>query len=110
MQFASGCVVNLTASRISDESVRRLRVFQADRYLSIDTQAQTVELAQRSRGGVRRILLPVNRRAPLHDELASFVRSIVMRRAPVVSGRAGKAALALALRIERAMHRARRGR
>ena len=107
VEFASGCIANLTASRISDESIRRIRVFQADSYLSIDYQTQTVELARKSAGSIRRVELPVNRRAPLQDELASFVRAIRLHRPPEVSGEDGRAAVALALRIERAMRRVR---
>ncbi|MBI3082986.1 MAG: Gfo/Idh/MocA family oxidoreductase [Candidatus Omnitrophica bacterium] len=109
LRFASGCIANLTASRISEESIRRIRVFQEDSYLSIDYKAQTVALARTSGRTVRRVQLPVNQRPPLQDEVASFVRSIMRHRAPVVSGVDGKAALALALalalRIEQAMHR-----
>jgi len=107
LQFASGCVVNLTASRISDEAIRRIRVFQEDRYLSIDYKEQTVELARVVRRRIRRVHLPVNKRPPLQDELAAFVRSILHRRPAAVSGREGREALALALRIERAMRRTR---
>jgi predicted dehydrogenase len=103
--FASGCVANLTASRISDETIRRLRVFQEDGYLSIDHHAQTVELARLARGTIRRVQLPVNRRAPLEDELAAFVNAVRRKQRPVVSGEEGRAALALALRIERAIKR-----
>ncbi|MBI1992341.1 MAG: Gfo/Idh/MocA family oxidoreductase [Candidatus Omnitrophica bacterium] len=105
LRFASGCIANLTASRISEEPIRRIRVFQEDSYLSIDYKAQTVALARTSGRTVRRVQLPVNQRPPLQDEVASFVRSIMRHRAPVVSGVDGKAALALALRIEQAMHR-----
>ena len=101
--FASGCLANLTASRISEEPVRRIRVFQEDRYLSIDYKAQTVELAHKQGRGIRRVQLPVNRRPPLQDELASFVQAILRHRSPEVSGEDGRAALALALRIEHAM-------
>ncbi|MBI3087291.1 MAG: Gfo/Idh/MocA family oxidoreductase [Candidatus Omnitrophica bacterium] len=44
--FPSGCVANLTASRVSDESIRRIRLFQEDGYLSIDYKQQTAELAR----------------------------------------------------------------
>ncbi len=108
LSFAGGCVANLTASRISDESVRRFRVFQEDSYLSIDSKAQTVELARKRGAGIRRVHLPVNRRAPLQDELAAFIRSVRTGHPPAVSGAEGRAALALALRIEQAMRRARR--
>ncbi|MBI3320724.1 MAG: Gfo/Idh/MocA family oxidoreductase [Candidatus Omnitrophica bacterium] len=105
LEFASGCVANLTASRISDESTRRIRVFQEDRYLSIDYKVQTVELAHKQGPRIRRVNLPVNRRPPLQDELAAFVRSITTHEPPAVSGADGRAALALALRIEQAMRR-----
>ncbi len=110
LRFASGCVVNLTASRISEEPIRRIRVFQEDRYLSIDYKEQTVELARVANRRVHRVHLPVNKRPPLQDELASFIQAVTHRRAPAVSGADGRAALALALRIEQAMRRARRGR
>ena len=108
VEFTTGCVANLTASRISDEAIRRIRVFQEDSYLSIDYKAQTVELAHKRGNLIRRVQLPVNRRPPLQDELASFIRSIITRRPPAVSGMEGRAALALALRIEQSMRRAHR--
>jgi predicted dehydrogenase len=106
--FSGGCVANLTASRISDESIRRIRVFQEDTYCSIDCKEQTVELARRQRRAIARVALPVNRRPPLQDELAAFVRCAQTRRRPLVSGEDGRAALALALRIEHAMRAGRR--
>ena len=105
LMFASGCVANLTASRISQEPIRRIRVFQERSYLSIDYRAQTVELARRIGRAIRRVHLPVNQRPPLQDELASFLHSIRRGHPPVVSGEEARAALALALRIERAMRR-----
>ena len=105
LAFASGCVANLTASRISQEPIRRIRVFQEHSYLSIDYRAQTVELARRIGRTIRRVRLPVNQRPPLQEELASFIRSIRQQRPPAVSGEEARAALALALRIERAMRR-----
>src|SRR6185295_2217453 len=103
VEFAGGCIANLTASRISDESIRRIRVFQEDSYLSIDYKAQTVELAHKKGRAVHRINLPVNQRPPLQDELAAFVRSVRAKRPPMVTGEDGRAALALALRIETVM-------
>ena len=105
VEFSSGCIANLTASRISDEPIRRLRVFEEDSYLSIDAMAQTVELAHKTGRTIRRVHLPVNRRAPLQDELAAFVHAVRTRRTPVVTGADGRAALALALRIEHAMRK-----
>ena len=109
LEFASGCVANITASRISDEAMRRFRVFQEDHYLSIDSKAQTVELARKRGRIIQRVSLPVNQRPPLQDELAAFVRSVTTKRTPLVSGTEGRTALALALRIEQTMrHRSQR--
>ena len=105
LEFASGCIANLTASRISDESVRRIRVFQKNSYLSIDSKSQTVELARKINGAIRRVNLPVNRHPPLQEELGAFIRSIRRRTPPPVTGADGRAALAVALRIEQAMRR-----
>jgi len=105
LRFASGCVANLTASRISDETIRRIRVFQEDCYLSIDYKAQTVELARIKGRAVERLQLPVNQRPPLQEELAAFVHAIRTHRSPEVSGADGRAALALALRIQQTMRR-----
>ena len=105
LTFAGGCTANLTASRISDEVIRRIRVFQEDCYLSIDYKAQTVELARRRGAGIERIQLPVNPRPPLQAELAAFVRSVAARHPPAVPGAEARAALALALRIEQTMRR-----
>jgi predicted dehydrogenase len=105
IRFASGCVANLTASRISDEPVRRIRVFQRDSYLSVDFMTQAVTLARTRRGRVTRVQLPVNRRPPLEDELAAFIRSVRTGARPLVSGAEARRALALALRIERVMRR-----
>lgn len=107
VRFASGCIANLTVSRISDETIRRIRVFQEDSYLSIDYKAQTVELAHKTGRTIRRVHLPVNQRPPLQDELASFIRAVRGGSPPAVSGVEGRAALALALRIEQTMRRAR---
>jgi predicted dehydrogenase len=105
LAFAGGCIANLTASRISDDPVRRIRVFQEDSYLSIDYKEQTVELARMRGRRIRRVHLPVNRRPPLQDELASFIDAVRRRARPPVTGEDGRAALALALRIEHSMRR-----
>ena len=129
--FPTGCVANLTASRVSDERIRRIRLFQEDCYLSIDYQHQSVELARvspppgRSRGRgkigrtIRRKTLAVRRRPPLDEELAAFLKAVRARAAPFppapnssgragVSGEQAREALALALAIEQAMRRARK--
>jgi predicted dehydrogenase len=107
LRFASGCIANVTASRISRERVRKVRFFQRQSYLSIDTAAQEAEIyrlvAQNGRPGIEGGKLAVVRDEPLRVELADFVDAVRNRREPGVSGRAGRDALELATRVAAAM-------
>ncbi|HUP22958.1 MAG TPA: Gfo/Idh/MocA family oxidoreductase [Thermoanaerobaculia bacterium] len=107
LELESGCVANLTASRISDLRVRRLRMFSHEAYHSLDYQEQTIK-GFRLEGGVaeRRIVpadLPVERDEPLRRELLAFVARCRGEDVPLVDGVAGRAALALALEVQRAI-------
>lgn len=111
LRFASGCIANVTASRISKERVRKIRFFQPDAYLSIDYAAQEVEgwrLVRRpgSKPGIEGGPLPVQRDEPLRRELADFVGAARTKSAPLVDGEAGRRALALATRIAEKMESA----
>jgi predicted dehydrogenase len=103
LRFASGCIANVTASRISRDRVRKVRFFQRDSYLSIDYAAQEVEMyrlvAENGRPEIQGGSLEVRRDEPLRAELADFVEAVRDRRAPVVSGQAGRDALALAAKV-----------
>jgi predicted dehydrogenase len=110
LRFASGCIANVTASRISRDRVRKVRFFQRDSYLSIDYAAQEVEIyrlvAENGRPGIQGGSLEVRRDEPLRAELADFVQAVRERRAPVVSGRAGRDALELAAKVAALMESA----
>jgi predicted dehydrogenase len=104
LRFASGCIANLTASRISRDRVRKIRFFQPDSYISIDYAAQEVEgwrLVRRdgTRPSIEGGPLPVQKDEPLRLELEDFVTAVRERRPPLVTGEAGRAALRLATRI-----------
>jgi len=104
IRFASGCVANLTASRISAEPVRRVRIFQSRTYLSCDTVARRVERYRLVFGGggapsIRHDELAVGEGEPLGNELASFVASVRSREVPPVDGEQGRRALELAHRV-----------
>jgi predicted dehydrogenase len=107
LRFSSGCVANVTASRISREKVRKVRFFQQASYLSIDYASQEVEVyrlvAQNGRPVIQGGKLDVVRDEPLRAELADFVAAVRHRREPGVSGRAGRDALELATRVAQAM-------
>lgn len=104
LRFASGCIANVTASRISRDRVRKIRFFQPDSYMSIDYAAQEVEgwrLVRRdgARPSIEGGPIPVARDEPLRRELADFVRAARDGTKPLVDGEAGRRALELATRI-----------
>ncbi len=124
LRFENGCVANLTASRVSPERMRKIRVFQEDCYLSLDYMRQEgfiyrmAEEHQKesslltklfssgdtivSEFAGRKIVrepVPIEKGEPLKRELADFVRCAKAGAQPKVSGREGTAALELALDI-----------
>ncbi len=100
LSFASGCIANLTASRVSTEQVRKLRLFQPGEYISLDYQRQeAVRLAIRKNEPNAAIgfePLPVTRSEPLRLELEAFFASVRTRSKPQVDGSDAVRALRLA--------------
>jgi len=108
--FASGCIANVTASRISRDKVRKIRCFQPQMYVSIDAAAQELEVWRlERRAGERPAIqggpVPVVKNEPLRLELTDFVDAIRTRRPPRVDGHAGRQALALATQVAEAIAR-----
>ncbi|MBM3823679.1 MAG: Gfo/Idh/MocA family oxidoreductase [Verrucomicrobia bacterium] len=130
LRFANGCVANLTASRISPERLRKIRVFSGGAqpaYVSLDYRAQegyiyriaredepesslltklmkAKDSAIVSEFGGRRIVrepVPLNKEEPLRLELSHFVQCVLARKTPKVSGASAKDALDLAFEITR---------
>ena len=102
--FASGCVANMTASRVSTNKMRRLRVFQRDRYVSIDFQSRQAMVSRRTQDGGARPTIEVESfqagdDEPLRLELDAFIQAVTSGSRPVVSGEDGEAALNLATRV-----------
>ena len=105
IEFAGGCVANVTASRISIEDQRRMRIFQPDTYMSVDYSARKVAM-------YHRVLIPgspkpkivseqvkVEPGDTLEMEVRSFIQASRNRTSPMVTGEDGKKALAVALDI-----------
>ncbi len=106
LEFANGCIANITASRISNEKTRKLRLFQPNDYISLDyiTQQAGVWSLRPSKEmpGQPKIeagLLPVTPDEPLRAELAAFIQSVTNGETPKVTGEDGRNALALALQV-----------
>ena len=107
LRFASGCIANLTASRISRDRVRKARFFQRASYVSIDFAAREVEVYRLVPGEGRPSIeggrLLVSDEEPLRRELDDFVQAVRENRAPAVTAAAGRDALTLATRVADAM-------
>jgi predicted dehydrogenase len=101
LRFEGGCVANVTASRISPERLRKLRVFQSDAYLSLDYQAQEGKIYRRGPEGITAEEVAVEKDEPLKLELTAFANCARHGQAPKVGGTEAAAALELAIEITR---------
>jgi predicted dehydrogenase len=104
ISFGSGCVANLTASRVSMTRMRRLRLFQRDAYLSVDYQTRQGVICRRVDGSGERPTIEMEEvrggdEEPLKLELEAFLHAIETDTQPVVSGEDGVAALDLAYQV-----------
>lgn len=104
VHFEDGCVANITASRVSMEKIRKLRLFQKQEYISLDYTRQDISVfsLNNKTGGMPEILnrkLTPEKKEPLQSELHAFL-SAVQGQGPVeCGGEEGRKALALALQI-----------
>lgn len=97
LAFPGGCVANLTASRVSTERVRKLRMFQPHQYISVDYQRQeatAITVSADKQIGFQ--TLAVSKEEPLRLEVEDFLECVATRRRPRVSGEDGLAALSVA--------------
>lgn len=101
VRFEDGCVANITASRISPEKMRKIRVFQEDAYLSLDYQNQSGEIYRRANGTIAREAVEIEKDEPLKRELQSFIECARGGLQPKVGGHQAAAALELAIEITR---------
>jgi predicted dehydrogenase len=106
IEFENGCTANLTASRVSDEKIRKTRIFQPDGILSIDYLLQKLFFSKKvvlpGREKMSEMLreeIPVKKIDLLETEIHSFLQSVRNRKGPQVSGTDGRRALGLALQI-----------
>lgn len=107
LEFENGAVANLTASRVSQDRVRKIRFFSREAYISIDTKEQEVKgfrLDGRAPGrSIVPIDLKVTKKEPLRAELEAFLECVASRTRPLVSGEDGLAAVELAIRVAKAI-------
>jgi predicted dehydrogenase len=106
IEFASGCVANVTTSRISMKNQRKIRIFQRDAYLSIDFANRNCLVIRRNDAADGGLIpgMEIDQKVfeagdPLEEELRSFVDAVRHRKSSRIPGEAGRAALAVALDI-----------
>ncbi|MBC8199075.1 MAG: Gfo/Idh/MocA family oxidoreductase [Desulfobacterales bacterium] len=106
LEFESGCIANVTASRISTKNERKVRLFQKDAYISVDfANCKITVINKAGQGGTGLIpgmgikQLSFTNTDALEDELVSFVKAVKRREAPEVTGQMGRNALKIALSI-----------
>lgn len=114
LRFASGCVANLTSSRVSLEKMRKIRIFEDNAYVSTDYSAQEVLIYRKKPGAIPEGSNPmehisiepldVKKDEPLKMELAAFIECVTKGERPLVSGEEALSALRLARKIEDSIH------
>jgi len=100
LAFPNGCIANLTASRVSTERVRKLRLFQPHEYISLDYGRQEVAVFRVTpEKGIGFSRLAVEPAEPLRLELEAFLECVANRTPPLVGGPEARRALEVALGV-----------
>lgn len=100
LEFTDGCIANLTASRVSTEKVRKLRLFQPRQYISLDYAKQSAAVFKV--GGAEGIAfeqLPIDSAEPLKLQFDAFLAAVESRQSPKLNGRVARRTLEVALAI-----------
>jgi predicted dehydrogenase len=105
LRFENGCIANVTASRISTEKQRKIRMFLPDAYVSLDYQNQTGKILRKKLLGISKEDIPIHKDEPLARELRSFVDCVRTHGTPVVDGAHAAEALKLAVAITQSIRR-----
>jgi len=103
IEFENGAVANLTASRVSQDRVRKIRFFSREAYISVDTKEHEVKGYRLAGKTVLPIEVTVAKQEPLRAELEAFIECVRTRTRPLVSGEDGLAAVDLAIRVAQAI-------
>jgi len=104
--FKNGCVCNLTASRVSAEVKRKIRIFQKNSYISLDYVKQEAFIYKRQKQKILKHSLPIEKEEPLKRELEHFIDCVQNNKTPLITGIEGRDALKVALAISRKIWKA----
>lgn len=97
--FKNNCVCNITASRISTETIRKIRFFQKDTYISLDYLNQEAKIYTKKDNQIIPKTIRTPKEEPLKNELRAFVKCVALRKDPLVTAKEATDALALAIKI-----------
>ena len=101
INFKNGAVANLTASRITRDFMRKIRIFGDNTYVSLDYMRQKARLYRKENGKIDLQKISIAKEEPLRRELQAFTSAIRTGEKPLVSGEDGREALRVALEVER---------
>lgn len=101
IRFKNGTVCDLTASRVTSDSMRKIRIFQKDCYISIDYMAQEAVISRKIKNKIVSQEIDIKKEAPLEKELLAFVECVRNKKRPIVSGIEAYNALEVAHKILR---------
>jgi len=100
LEFTDGCVANLTASRVSTEKIRKVRVFQPGQYISLDYAKQTAAVCTvGGDAGLAFDQLPVEAGEPLKLQLDAFLDAVTTRKPPKLNGAVARRSLQAAMAV-----------
>lgn len=105
LRFENGCIANVTASRISTEKQRKIRMFLPDAYVSLDYQNQTGKVLRKKFLGITKEEIPIHKDEPLARELRSFASCVRTHGTPLVDGPHAADALRLAVAISQSIRK-----
>jgi predicted dehydrogenase len=99
IKFQNGAIANLTASRVSDETMRKIRIFKENTYISLDYAQQKAVIYHKIKNKIVSENIPIRKNEPLRLQLESFIHCIQQGKRPLVSGQDAYRALGLAFQI-----------
>lgn len=99
LTFEDGTIADITASRVTKDVVRKIRIFQEDSYISLDYLNQEAAIFKKTEGKISKEKIKIKKKEPLKRELKSFIECVRAGKKPIVSGLEGRQALRVALEI-----------
>lgn len=99
LNFRNGAIADITASRVTKEEVRKIKISQRNSYIILDYLHREAHMVRKIDGRILKEKIKIEKKDPLKQELKSFIASIENDTKPIVSGEEGKRALGVALDI-----------